>query len=107
MDNCLFCKIIAREIPASILYEDDEIIVFNDIKPMAQVHFLVVPKQHISSMLDLQAEHSSLITKLILKAKQIAIDSGLAKGYKTHINTGINGGQEVFHLHIHIYGNRD
>lgn len=107
MDNCLFCKIIAREIPASIIYEDDHVIAFNDIHPKAQVHFLVIPKLHIASMLDLKKEHSELIAKLILKAKQIAVDHDLNHGYKTHINTGKNGGQEVYHLHLHIYGNRD
>ena len=107
MDNCLFCKIIAREIPASIIYEDNDILAFNDINPKAQVHFLVIPKQHIPTMLDLQAQHSELIANLILKAKQIAIDNNLTKGYKTHINTGKNGGQEIYHLHLHIYGNRD
>ena len=107
MDNCLFCKIAAREIPAAIIYEDDDIVAFNDINPKAQVHFLVIPKQHIPTMLDLQTEHSKLIAKLILKAKQIAIDNNLTNGYKTHINTGKNGGQEIYHLHLHIYGDRD
>lgn len=107
MENCLFCKIIARKIPATIIYEDNDIIAFNDIHPKAEVHFLVIPKQHIPTMLDLKIEHSTLIANLILKAKQIAIDNNLTKGYKTHINTGENGGQEVYHLHLHIYGNRD
>lgn len=107
MENCLFCKIIARKIPATIIYEDNDIIAFNDIHPKADVHFLVIPKQHIPTMLDLKTEHSTLIANLILKAKQIAIDNNLTKGYKTHINTGENGGQEVYHLHLHIYGNRD
>jgi histidine triad (HIT) family protein len=107
MNNCLFCKIIAKEIPASIIYEDNSIIVFDDIKPMAQVHFLVVPKQHIKSMLDLKIEDSQLIAHLILKAKQLAIENNLSNGYKTHINTGTNGGQEIDHLHLHIYGNKE
>ncbi|MCC2624470.1 MAG: hypothetical protein K0R14_343 [Burkholderiales bacterium] len=107
MSNCLFCKIIAREIPASIIYEDEDIIAFNDIHPKASIHFLVVPKLHIASMLDLTVMHSELIAKLILKAGQLAINNGLGGGYKTHINTGKNGGQEIDHLHIHIYGNKD
>lgn len=107
MNNCLFCKIIAREIPASIIYEDDNLIAFNDIHPKAEVHFLIVPKLHIASMLDLKNEHSELIAKLVLKAKHIAVDHGLAGGYKTHINTGKNGGQEIDHLHLHVYGNRE
>lgn len=107
MDNCLFCKIIEREIPSTIVYEDDEIIAFNDINPKADVHLLVIPKQHIPSLLALKPEHSTLIANLILKAKQIAINNGLDGGFKTHINTGKNGGQEVYHLHLHIYGNRE
>lgn len=107
MDGCLFCAIVNRKTSASIIYEDDTIIAFNDIHPKAPVHFLVVPKQHIASMLDLRPEHSALIANLILKAKQIAIEHGLADGYKTHINTGKNGGQEIYHLHLHIYGSRD
>lgn len=106
MDDCLFCKIIARKIPASIIYEDDDIIAFNDIHPKAEVHFLVIPKQHIASMLELNNEHSEIIAKLVLKAKKLAIEHNLGNGYKTHINTGKNGGQEVYHLHIHIYGNK-
>ncbi len=107
MSSCLFCKIIAREIPASVIYEDEDIITFNDIHPKADVHFLVVPKLHIASMLDLTNKHSELIAKLVLKARQLAIDNNLGSGYKTHINTGKNGGQEIDHLHIHIYGNKD
>jgi histidine triad (HIT) family protein len=107
MNNCLFCKIIAREIPASIIYEDDNVIAFNDIHPKAEIHFLVIPKLHIASMLDLKNEHSELIANLILIAKQIALGQGLENGYKTHINTGKNGGQEIDHLHLHIYGDRN
>jgi histidine triad (HIT) family protein len=107
MGNCLFCKIIAREIPASIIYEDDSIIAFNDIYPKASVHFLVIPKLHIASMLELNNEHSELISKLVLKAKQLAIDHNLSSGYRTQINTGKNGGQEIYHLHLHIYGDKN
>ena len=106
MDNCLFCEIINKNINSKIIYEDDEILIFNDINPKADIHVLVIPKTHITSMLELNTSHKQLLGELMLKANQIAIELGLFKGYKVQINTGKNGGQEVMHLHLHVIGNK-
>lgn len=101
--DCLFCKIIAGNIPATTIYEDDDVIVFNDIKPMARIHFLIVPKQHIESLKSCDAAHQHLLGKMLLLAPKLAKEQGL-QGFKTLINTGREGGQEVFHIHIHVFG---
>ena len=101
--NCVFCKIIKRELPCSPIFEDEDIIAFHDIHPKADVHFLVIPKQHIESMLVMQEGHQNLVGKIMFKASQIAKNLGL-EGYKVAINNGVSGGQEVFHLHVHILG---
>jgi histidine triad (HIT) family protein len=105
MSECLFCKIIKKHIPAQINYEDDEIIAFHDIHPKADVHLLLIPKIHITSMLDLEEHHQKLMGKMMLKANELAKIAKL-DGYKIQINTGIKGGQEIFHLHIHLIGNK-
>jgi histidine triad (HIT) family protein len=105
VDKCLFCKIINKELPAKLIYEDEDLIAFYDIYPKADVHFLVVPKKHIESMLKIEEHHQTLMGKIMLKANQIAKNLGL-EGYKVQINTGLKGGQEVFHLHVHILGNK-
>jgi histidine triad (HIT) family protein len=107
MDDCLFCKIIANEIPSSKVYEDDNIFVFKDIYPKAEVHILVVPKIHIQSLDQLTNEHQSLISKILLKLPELARDQGLKDGFRTIINTGPGGGQEVGHLHLHILGGKN
>lgn len=107
MDDCLFCKIIANEIPSSKVYEDDNIFVFKDIYPKAEVHILVVPKKHIQSLDQLTNEHQSLISKILLKLPELARDQGLNDGFRTIINTGPGGGQEVGHLHLHILGGKN
>lgn len=101
--DCLFCKIINRVIPATIIYEDDDVVVFNDIKPMAKVHFLIVPKLHIESLKECDERHKSLLGKMLLLAPKLANEQGL-KGFKTLINTGREGGQEIFHIHVHVFG---
>jgi histidine triad (HIT) family protein len=101
--DCIFCKIAKGEIPSKKIFEDDDFIVFHDIKPIAPVHFLIVPKAHIESLLDAQANHQALLGKALLMAPNLALEQGL-KGFRTMINTGREGGQEVFHLHIHIFG---
>ena len=106
MLDCIFCKIIEKSIPSKLIYEDDEILAFHDVSPKADVHFLVIPKLHLESMLELQQKHQSLIGKMMLKANELAVSLGLKNGYKVQINTGLNGGQEVFHLHIHVFGNK-
>lgn len=106
MSNCIFCKIIAKEIPSKTIYEDEEVFVFHDIKPAAEVHFLIIPKEHIENMLQLEDKHQALMGKIMLLANKLAKEHGLHNGYKTLINTGVNGGQEVYHLHVHVFGNK-
>ncbi len=101
--ECLFCKIVAGTIPATTIYEDDDVIVFNDIKPMAKIHFLIVPKLHIESLKSCDTTHQKLLGKMLLLAPKLAAEQGL-QGFKTLINTGREGGQEVFHIHIHVFG---
>jgi histidine triad (HIT) family protein len=104
MSDCLFCKIIAGNIPADILYEDDKIIVFKDIYPKADVHLLMIPKVHIETLAHLDQSHHDLIAYMMLKLPKLALEQGLDNGFRTIINTGKGGGQEVFHLHIHLLG---
>jgi len=101
--DCIFCKIVNGSIPSKKLYEDDDVIAFNDIKPSAKVHFLIVPKLHVETLKDCNVTHQVLLGKILLLAPKIAQEQGLA-GFKTLINTGREGGQEVFHLHIHVLG---
>lgn len=102
--DCIFCKIVSGAIPSKKIYEDDELIAFNDIKPAAKVHFLIVPKLHVESLKECDVTHQALLGKMLLLAPKLAAEQGL-KGFKTLINTGREGGQEVFHLHVHIIGN--
>jgi histidine triad (HIT) family protein len=107
MENCIFCKIVRGEIPAKIIYEDDDVIAFNDINPAAPVHFLIIPRIHIASLLDCEETHQILLGKMLLLAPEIAKEQGCTDGFRTIINTGRVGGQEVFHLHIHIIGGKN
>lgn len=105
MTSCIFCNIIDKKIPAKIVYEDDEIIAFNDINPKARIHILVIPKKHIDSIVDLQKEDIALIGRCLFQAKLIAQKQEIEKtGYKIIINAGEDGGQIVQHLHIHLLG---
>lgn len=104
MSQCIFCKIVAGEIPATKIYEDDDVIAFNDIRPVAPVHFMIVPKKHIESLLLAEAEDQALLGKIMLLVPKLAREAGLGAGFKTSINTGKAGGQEVFHLHVHVHG---
>ena len=101
--DCIFCKIISGAIPANKIYKDADFVAFHDIKPMAKVHFLIVPKLHIETLKDCGEAQRQLLGKMLLLAPKLAVEQGLA-GFKTLINTGKEGGQEVFHLHIHIIG---
>lgn len=103
MENCIFCKIIAREIPADIIYEDDNVLVFKDIHPKAPTHLLLVPKQHVDSLAQLTEKDGEIAAHLMLSLPRVAAKVGL-KGFKTVINTGKEGGQIVFHLHAHLLG---
>ncbi len=114
MDNCLFCKIAAQQIPATVVYEDDELLAFKDINPAAPVHLLIIPKRHISTLSDVQPEDTVVLGKMLALAPQLAAEHGVSvqhdadgtprRGYKTLINSGPDGGQVVYHLHMHVYG---
>lgn len=104
MTDCIFCKIADKQIPADIVYEDNDMLCFKDINPAAPVHLLLIPKQHLISLAEVGSEHEALLGKMMVKVPEIAKANGLGYGFKTHINTGKGGGQEVFHLHIHIMG---
>ncbi len=107
MEDCIFCKIINKKIPASIIYEDEKIIAFDDIKPQAPVHVLLIPKEHYASLNDVPDGDESILAHLLLKARQIAYDKGIGEdGYRLVLNTGGNSGQEVFHIHLHLLGGR-
>ena len=107
MSDCLFCKIIDRAIPASIVYEDERILAFSDINPQAPTHILVVPKRHIASLNDLSAEDDLLVGELVRRAAAIAASRGIsAGGYRTVFNTNRDAGQTVFHIHLHLLGGR-
>lgn len=104
MNNCIFCKIIAKQIPTDFLYEDDEMVAFKDIFPKAKVHLLLVPKIHIPNLTALSQEHTTLISNLILRLPKLALLQSLDNGFRTVINTGSGGGQEIDHLHFHLLG---
>jgi len=114
VENCLFCKIAAKKIPSSIVYEDDELLAFKDINPAAPVHLLVIPKEHVATLSDTNASHAPLLGKMLALAPKLAEEHGVSvtydadgtpnRGYKTLINSGPDGGQEVYHLHLHMYG---
>ncbi|KLT72631.1 HIT family hydrolase [Neisseria arctica] len=104
MSDCIFCKIVEKDIPATIVYEDDEMLCFKDIQPAAPVHLLLIPKVHFDSLAHAAPEHEALLGRMMLKVPEIARSAGLSNGFKTQINTGKGGGQEVFHLHIHLLG---
>ena len=104
MNDCIFCQIVAQQIPTPLVYEDDHCVVFNDLYPKAPVHQLLIPKLHIASLADLNESHRELMGHLTLLIPQIALNAGLTQGFKTLVNTGKGGGQEVFHLHYHILG---
>ena len=105
MEDCVFCKIVAGEIPADIRYQDEELIAFPDINPLSTVHLLVIPRKHIPSLVDLSEGESSLIGDMAGVANQLAKREGIAeKGYRLVINCGPQGGQGVAHLHMHLLG---
>jgi histidine triad (HIT) family protein len=107
MAETIFSKIIRRELPADIVYEDDDVLAFRDIAPQAPVHVLVIPKADIATVNDIQPEQAELIGKMVLAAQQIAADEGVAEdGYRLVINCNRHGCQEVFHLHLHLIGGR-
>ena len=104
MSDCLFCRIARGEIPCRKVYEDDEVLAFHDINPVAPVHFMLIPKLHLASLMQAEEAHADLLGRMLLLASNLAKEQGLENGFRTVINTGKGGGQEVFHLHIHIIG---
>ena len=107
MSDTIFSKIINREIPAEILYEDEDVLAFRDVSPQAPVHFLVIPKLEIPTINDIQSNQAELIGKMVLAAKQVASEQGVAEdGYRLVMNCNENGGQTVFHIHMHVLGGR-
>lgn len=102
--DCIFCKIAAGQIPSRKVYEDDQVFAFHDINPVAPVHFMIIPKAHLARLDDCTAAHQALLGKILLLAPVLAREQGLGDGFRTVINTGPGGGQEVFHLHVHVIG---
>ena len=106
--NCLFCKIVAKQIPAKIVYEDDEFFAFHDINPWAPVHFLLIPKMHIASMEQIEPAHAPMMGRMLALVPKLALQEGCNPypegGFRLQANTGNDGGQEVAHLHFHVIG---
>jgi len=102
--HCIFCKIVAGQIPCKKAYEDDDLLAFHDIAPWAPVHVLVIPKQHIASLADVGAEHDAMLGRMLGLAPRLMKELGVVNGFRTLINTGRDGMQEVPHLHMHVMG---
>ena len=107
MADCLFCKIVAGQIPATIVFQDDHVVAFKDITPRAPTHVLIVPRRHIASLNDLSAGDDALVGEMVRAAAAIATEQGLAdRGYRTVFNCNADAGQTVFHIHLHLLGGR-
>jgi histidine triad (HIT) family protein len=106
MTDCLFCKLVAGQIPAKKVYEDDSVFAFEDIDPQAPTHVLIVPKQHLRGLNEATAEDAEIIGRCQIAAAKIAHHRGLEHGYRTVLNVGSDAGQSVFHLHVHLLGGR-
>ena len=102
--NCLFCKIARGEIPSNKIYEDDDLFAFHDIRPVRPVHFLMIPKTHVATLYDTRAEHVQVLGRMLVMAGELARREGSGEGFRTIINTGRVGHQEVYHVHMHVIG---
>jgi histidine triad (HIT) family protein len=102
--DCLFCRLVSGQIPSRKIYEDEEVIAFHDIHPKAPIHFMIVPKLHVDSLLTAGPEHEGLLGRILGLAPRLAKEQGCDNGFRVVINNGPDGGQEVYHLHIHIMG---
>jgi histidine triad (HIT) family protein len=102
--DCIFCKIVAGQIPSRKAYEDDELLAFHDIHPWAPVHLLIIPKVHVATLSDTQPGHAAWLGRMLALAPRLMKEQGVTNGFRTVINTGPDGGQEVYHLHMHVYG---
>ena len=106
-DNCIFCKIVAKEIPAQVVYEDEHVLAFEDLNPQAPCHVLVIPKKHITTANDMVAEDRETLGQMLLAGQKVAALKGIdQKGYRFVMNTGQDGGQSVYHIHLHVLGGR-
>ena len=107
MPDCVFCKIVAREIPSGIVYEDDDLVAFNDLAPQSPVHILVIPKAHIANANDLTDSNVDIVGRMVLRAQALAAQRGIDEsGYRLVVNCNGEGGQTVYHLHLHLLGGR-
>jgi histidine triad (HIT) family protein len=104
MESCIFCKIARGDIPCRKVHEDDEILAFHDIHPQAPIHFLIIPKQHIASLYEADPSHQKVLGRMLAVAGRLAREQGAGDGFRSIINTGRVGGQEVYHLHMHVFG---
>lgn len=104
--SCLFCRIAAGEIPADLVFESDDVLAFRDIQPRAPTHILLIPREHVASLDELEDRHAELMGHLFLAARDVARAEGLDDGWRTVVNVGVDGGQTVFHLHVHLLGGR-
>jgi histidine triad (HIT) family protein len=107
MEDCIFCKIVAGTIPSQKVYEDDEMLAFRDISPQAPVHFMIIPKTHVESLAQCGPEHAPVLGRMLAVAARLAREQGSPDGFRTIVNTGRIGRQDVYHLHIHILGGPD
>ena len=107
MEDCLFCRIVNKEIPAEIVFENNKLLAFKDIDPQAPVHILIIPKEHITSTNDISNNHKELIGDMLLTAKRLATEYNISEdGYRTVFNCNEKGGQAVYHIHLHLLGGR-
>ena len=106
-DNCIFCKIVRGEIPSRKVYEDDDILAFHDIHPVAPVHFMLIPKAHVDSLAHVGETHEKVLGKMMVLAHRLAREQGSPDGFRTIVNTGRIGRQDVAHLHMHVLGGRE
>ncbi len=108
MNDCVFCKIVRKEIPSQVVYEDDKVLAFKDINPLAPVHVLIIPKEHITNVLDMNEDNIDLIGHIHLVANKIAREAGVAEsGFRIVTNCNKEGGQIIFHLHYHVIGGEE
>jgi histidine triad (HIT) family protein len=107
VETCIFCKIVRGEIPSRKIYEDEEILAFHDINPVAKVHFMLIPKEHVESLHHVQDRHQMVLGKMMVLAGRLALEQGSTDGFRTVVNTGRVGRQDVFHVHMHVLGGKD
>jgi histidine triad (HIT) family protein len=107
MTDCIFCKIVAGKIPSRKVYEDEDMLAFHDIQPVAPVHFMIIPKQHLDSLGEATDEHARVLGRMMAMVGRLARQEGATDGFRTIVNTGRVGRQDVYHLHIHVIGGPD